>query len=105
MIRRPMLNEDLEEEFMADVFGNVDDEEYRFVESNERRYTELQEKFYVDNFSLIALQDSTDFQSFLSHLPLYTENDLVMNGDVPFVLVHQYDRNPELNTLITNKYK
>lgn len=33
------------------------------------------------------------------------ENDLVMNGDVPFVLVHQYDRNPELNTLITNKYK
>lgn len=33
------------------------------------------------------------------------ENDLVMNGGVPFVLVHQYDRNPELNTFITNKYK
>jgi hypothetical protein len=28
-----------------------------------------------------------------------------MNGDVPFVLVHQYDRNSELNTLITNRYK
>jgi hypothetical protein len=32
-------------------------------------------------------------------------NDIIMNGDVPYVLVHQYDRNEELNNLIENKYK
>lgn len=33
------------------------------------------------------------------------ENEIVMNGETPYVLVHQYDRNEELNNLITNKYK
>jgi hypothetical protein len=33
------------------------------------------------------------------------ENNLVMNGDVPFVLVHQYDRNLELNQIINQLYK
>ena len=33
------------------------------------------------------------------------ENDIIMNGEIPYVLVHQYDRNPQLNNLITNKYK
>jgi len=33
------------------------------------------------------------------------ENGMVMNGEIPYVLVHQYDRNQELNNLIENKYK
>jgi hypothetical protein len=28
-----------------------------------------------------------------------------MNGEIPYVLVHQYDRNTELNNLVINKYK
>jgi hypothetical protein len=36
---------------------------------------------------------------------LKIENDIIMNGDEPYVLVHQYDRNPELNNLVINKYK
>ena len=33
------------------------------------------------------------------------ENEIVMNGEMPYVLVHQYDRNQELKYLIENKYK
>jgi hypothetical protein len=33
------------------------------------------------------------------------ENEIVMNGEVPYVLVHQYDRKQELKYLIENKYK
>ena len=33
------------------------------------------------------------------------ENEIVMNGQIPYVLVHQYDRNQELKYLIENKYK
>ena len=33
------------------------------------------------------------------------KNEIVMNGEVPYVLVHQYDRNLELKYLIENKYK
>lgn len=33
------------------------------------------------------------------------ENEIVMNGEIPYVLVHQYDRNQELKYLIENKYK
>jgi hypothetical protein len=36
---------------------------------------------------------------------LKIENDIIMNGDEPYVLVHQYDRNTELNNLVINKYK
>jgi len=32
-------------------------------------------------------------------------NDIIMNGDIPYVLVHQYDRIEELKYLIENKYK
>lgn len=33
------------------------------------------------------------------------KNQTVMNGEVPYVLVHQYDRNEELKYIIENKYK
>jgi hypothetical protein len=33
------------------------------------------------------------------------QNEIVMNGEIPYVLVHQYDRIEELNNLIENKYK
>lgn len=33
------------------------------------------------------------------------ENEIVMNGEIPYVLVHQYDRNQELKYLIESKYK
>lgn len=33
------------------------------------------------------------------------QNEIVMNGEIPYVLVHQYDRNGELKYLIENKYK
>jgi hypothetical protein len=33
------------------------------------------------------------------------QNEIVMNGNTQYVLVHQYDRNEELKKLIENKYK
>lgn len=33
------------------------------------------------------------------------KNGIVMNDETPYVLVHQYDRNEELNNLIESKYK
>jgi hypothetical protein len=33
------------------------------------------------------------------------QNEIVMNGNTEYVLVHQYDRNEELKQLIENKYK
>jgi len=33
------------------------------------------------------------------------KNDMVMNGDNPYVLVHQYDRLPNLNKMFTEKHK
>lgn len=53
------------------------------------------------------IEISSDFalQVGTTKIDIKIENDLVMNGDVPFVLVHQYDRNSELNTFVTNKYK
>lgn len=53
----------------------------------------------IDINSDFALQVGTNTKDFK------IENDLVMNGDMPFVLVHQYDRNALLNDLITNKYQ
>jgi len=32
------------------------------------------------------------------------KDGIVMNGDVPYVLVHQYDRLPDLNKVITEQY-
>lgn len=53
------------------------------------------------------IEISSDFalQVGTTKMDVKIENNLVMNGDTPFVLVHQYDRNSELNTFITNKYK
>jgi hypothetical protein len=36
---------------------------------------------------------------------LKTDNGMIMNDKVPFVLVHQYDRIPEWNEIITKKYE
>ena len=36
---------------------------------------------------------------------LNIKDDMIMNGETPYVLVHQYDRNTELNNLVINKYK
>jgi hypothetical protein len=35
----------------------------------------------------------------------FIENEMVINETIPYVLVHQYDRNEELKKLIENKYK
>jgi hypothetical protein len=36
---------------------------------------------------------------------LKIENGLIMNGGTPYVLVHQYDRNTELNNVVTKQYE
>ena len=53
----------------------------------------------VDINSDFALQVGTTTKD------LKIENDIIMNGDIPYVLVHQYDRNTELNNLVKNKYE
>jgi hypothetical protein len=77
----------------GDVRHFTDQSSFNFVIHNEL----IKDK--VDINSDFALQVGT------TKIDFKIENDLVMNGDVPFVLVHQYDRNSELNTLITNRYK
>jgi len=77
----------------GDVRHFTDQSSFNFVIHNEL----IKDKIDVNpDFGLQVGTTTAEFK---------IENDLVMNGDVPFVLVHQYDRNPELNTLITNKYK
>ena len=77
----------------GDVRHFTDQSSFNFVIHNEL----IKDKIDVNpDFGLQVGTTTVEFK---------IENDLVMNGDVPFVLVHQYDRNPELNTLITNKYK
>ena len=53
----------------------------------------------IDINSDFALQVGTTTKD------LKIENDIIMNGDIPYVLIHQYDRNIELNNLVINKYK
>jgi hypothetical protein len=77
----------------GDVRHFTDQSSFNFVIHNEL----IKDKIDVNpDFGLQVGTTTAEFK---------IENDLVMNGDIPFVLVHQYDRNPELNTLITNKYK
>jgi len=77
----------------GDVRHFTDQSSFNFIISNNL----VKDKIDINsNFALQVGTTKIDFK---------IENDLVMNGDVPFVLVHQYDRNSELNTLITNKYK
>jgi hypothetical protein len=35
---------------------------------------------------------------------LKIKDDVIMNGEIPYVLVHQYDRNPKLNKEIYERY-
>jgi hypothetical protein len=53
----------------------------------------------VDINSDFALQVGTNTKD------LKIQNGLIMNGDVPYVLVHQYDRMPECNDVITKQYQ
>jgi hypothetical protein len=77
----------------GDVKHFTDQSSFNFVIHNEL----IKDKIDVNpDFGLQVGTTTAEFK---------IENNLVMNGDVPFVLVHQYDRNPELNTLITNRYK
>ena len=77
----------------GDVRHFTDQSSFNFVIHNEL----IKDKVDVNSdFGLQVGTTKMDFE---------IKNGLIMNGDVPFVLVHQYDRNSELNTLITNKYK
>jgi hypothetical protein len=53
----------------------------------------------IDINSDFALQVGTTTKN------LKTDNEMIMNDKVPFVLVHQYDRIPEWNEIITKKYE
>jgi hypothetical protein len=53
----------------------------------------------IDINSDFALQVGTTTKD------LKIENGIIMNGETPYVLVHQYDRNDQLNNLVTNNYK
>lgn len=53
----------------------------------------------IDINSDFALQVGTTTKEFK------IENDIIMNGETPYVLVHQYDRNNLLKNLIETKYK
>jgi hypothetical protein len=66
--------------------------------------TLLKDKIEVN--SDFALQVDTLTKDARFEKKIYSiENGIVMNGEVPYVLVHQYDRNEELKKLIENKYK
>jgi hypothetical protein len=77
----------------GDVRHFTDQSSFNFIISNNL----VKDK--VDINSDFALQVGTTTKD------LKIENDIIMNGDVPYVLVHQYDRNTELNNLVINKYK
>jgi len=77
----------------GDVRHFTDQSSFNFVIHNEL----IKDK--VDINSDFALQVGTTTKD------LKIENHIIMNGDVPYVLVHQYDRNTELNNLVINKYK
>lgn len=61
-----------------------------------------------DNITLssdFALQvDSLKNPKRLEKKEIDTKDGLLMNGDTPYVLVHQYDRIPSLNKLIEDQY-
>jgi len=66
--------------------------------------TLLKDKIEVN--SDFALQVDTLTKDARFEKKIYSiENGIVMNGETPYVLVHQYDRNEELKKLIENKYK
>jgi len=66
--------------------------------------TLLKDKIELD--SNFALQVDTLTKNTRFEKKTYSiKNEIVMNGEIPYVLVHQYDRNKELKQLIENKYK
>jgi hypothetical protein len=77
----------------GDVRHFTDQSSFNFVIANEL----VKDK--IDVNSDFALQVGTTTKYFK------VENGMIMNGDVPFVLVHQYDRDVVLNNLVINNYK
>ena len=77
----------------GDIRHFTDQSSFNFIIHNEL----IKDK--IDINSEFGLQVGTTTKD------LKIENDIIMNGDEPYVLVHQYDRNPELNNLVINKYK
>jgi hypothetical protein len=66
--------------------------------------TLLKDKIEIN--SDFALQvDTLKQDKRITKKEIIMDNDIIMNGDVPYTLVHQYDRNEELKNLIENKYK
>jgi len=66
--------------------------------------TLLKDKIEVN--SDFALQvDTLKQENRVTKKEIIINNDIIMNGDVPYVLVHQYDRIEKLKYLIENKYK
>lgn len=64
----------------------------------------LKDKIQLDsNFALQV--DSLKSDKRFEKTEVGISGDIIMNGDSPYVLVHQYDRIQQLNTIITNKYK
>jgi hypothetical protein len=77
----------------GDVRHFTDQSSFNFVIHNEL----IKDK--VDINSDFALQVGT------TKIDFKIENGIIMNGDIPYVLVHQYDRNEQLNNLVINNYK
>jgi hypothetical protein len=75
----------------GDIRHFTDQSSFNFIIHNQL----IRDKISIS--SDFALQVGTTTQN------LKIENDLIMNGDTPYVLVHQYDRNEELNNLVTKK--
>jgi hypothetical protein len=77
----------------GDIRHFTDQSSFNFIIHNEL----IKDKIDINSdFGLQVGTTTIDFK---------IENDIIMNGEIPYVLVHQYDRNPQLNNLITNKYK
>lgn len=74
-----------------------------------RHFTDQSALNLIVNNSLLKnkIEINSDFalQVGTTTKDLKIKDDVIMNDELPYVLVHQYDRNIELNNLVINKYK
>ena len=61
--------------------------------------------FNIDPVEKIDINSNFALQVGTTTKDLKIKDDIIMNDELPYVLVHQYDRNTKLNNLVINKYK
>jgi len=86
----------------GDVQHFTDQSSFNFIIHNEL----IKDKLQIEgNETHWALQTGTLNNKDITHpYQLNIQDDLVLNNGIPFCIVHQYDRHPQLKQLIENKY-